>query len=110
MHIFELSEVDRQRAEEGKRYFEFLRVPPLSLGIYTLAAGAADPQQPHAEDEAYYVVSGFARVLVGDEDRDVQPGTIVFVPRGVPHRFHDISTDLTVLVIFAPAESPVEPE
>ena len=105
MHIFELSELDRQRADEGKAFFEFLRVPPLSLGIYTLAAGASDPQQPHTEDEAYYIVAGRARILVGDDDRPVQPGTVVFVPPGTPHRFHEITEDLTALVIFAPAET-----
>src|SRR6185295_1346269 len=105
MHIFELSELDRQRADEGKAFFEFLRVPPLSLGIYTLAAGAADPQQPHTEDEAYDIVAGRARILVGDDDRPVQPGTVVFVPPGTPHRFHEITEDLTALVIFAPAET-----
>jgi quercetin dioxygenase-like cupin family protein len=35
----------------------------------------------------------------------VQPGTVVFVPPGTPHRFHEITEDLTALVIFAPAET-----
>src|SRR5258706_15558762 len=105
MHIFDLSDVDRQRADEGKAFFEFLRVPPMSLGIYRLAAGSEDPQKPHAEDEAYYVVAGRAKILVGDDDRPVQPGTVVFGPPGGPHRFHDILEDLTGLEIFAPAES-----
>ena len=46
-------------AEAGpatRAYLEFLRVPDLSVGLYRLAAGAADPQLPHSEDEVYYVV------------------------------------------------------
>jgi hypothetical protein len=34
----------------------------------------------------------------------VRPGSIVFVAAAVPHRFHDITEDLTILVAFGPAE------
>ena len=33
------------------------------------------------------------------------PGSVLFVARTVPHRFHDITERLSVLVLFAPAES-----
>jgi len=55
-NFFELPELQKQREQSGKRYLEFLRVPSMSAGIYTLAAGSADPQKPHKEDEMYYVV------------------------------------------------------
>src|SRR5207247_7502162 len=58
MDAFELSDLDRQRAEAGKLYLEFLRTPALSLGLYVLPAGGVDAQQPHKEEEVYYVVSG----------------------------------------------------
>ena len=74
------------------------------MGLYVLAAGEPDRQQPHTEDEVYYVISGRGRVTVGDEVRDVGPGSIVFVATGVPHRFHDITEDLTLFVVFGPAE------
>ena len=60
------------------------------LGLYVLAPGEPDLQQPHTEDEVYYVVSGRGRITVGDEVRDVEPGSI-FVASGVPHRIHDIT-------------------
>jgi mannose-6-phosphate isomerase-like protein (cupin superfamily) len=74
----------------------------MSAGIYELPAGDIDPQQPHTEDEVYYVIRGRAAIQVGDEVRDVAPGTVIFVSAGVEHRFHSIAEDLTVLVIFAP--------
>ena len=104
MDIFELSDLARQRAESGRLYLEFLRVPALSAGIYELAAGATDPQKPHTEDEVYYVIRGRATVQVGGEDRAIQPGSTIFVAAGVEHRFHTITEDLTLLVFFAPAE------
>ena len=91
-------------AQSGQRYNEFLRKPALSMGLYQLPAGGVDPQSPHTEDEVYYVVSGHAQIKVGDEDRSVGPGSIVFVAANVEHRFHSITEGLTVLVFFAPAE------
>jgi mannose-6-phosphate isomerase-like protein (cupin superfamily) len=105
MDAFELREVESIRREADKRYQEFLRVPDLSAGLYVLEAGATDPQQPHREDELYYVVSGRATITVGDEQRAVGPGSLVFVAAGVTHSFHDITERLELLVVFGPAES-----
>ncbi|MFI7099001.1 cupin domain-containing protein [Streptomyces sp. NPDC050161] len=89
----------------GQRYLEFLRGPTMSVGLYTLAAGGQDPQQPHAEDELYIVLAGRAVVHAGGASRPVGPGSLVYVPAEVPHRFTDITEDLRVAVVFAPPES-----
>lgn len=104
MDAFEVTTLLEEHARTGKLYLEFLRVPSMSMGVYRLSAGGVDPQSPHTEDEVYYVVSGKARIRVGDEDRSVSGGSIVYVVANVPHRFHTIEEDLTILVFFAPAE------
>jgi mannose-6-phosphate isomerase-like protein (cupin superfamily) len=100
----ELAEVIDRQARSGDPYLEFIRHPDISVGLYVLRAGAVDRQSPHTEDEVYYVVDGRAQVTVGDETREVGPGSVVYVARTVPHRFHDIDEDMRILVIFAPAE------
>jgi mannose-6-phosphate isomerase-like protein (cupin superfamily) len=107
MEAHELVDVAARRARAGSRYEEFIRVPTLSVGLYELPAGGTDPQSPHAEDEVYHVVSGRATIRVGDEDREVGPGSVIFVAANVPHRFHTITVDLSVLVFFAPPEGSV---
>ncbi len=104
MQAFTLSNVSAAREQSGRLYYEFLRVPTMSAGLYQLNTGTIDPQQPHTEDELYYVVRGRAHLAVGDEDMPVEPGSLIFVAASVPHRFHTITEDLTVLVFFAPAE------
>jgi mannose-6-phosphate isomerase-like protein (cupin superfamily) len=69
-----------------------------------LEAGAVDRQRPHTEDEAYVVLDGLARFTAGDETGDVGPGDTIFVAAGVPHRFHDITQTLRLIVAFGPAE------
>jgi len=88
----------------GKPYLEFLRVPALSAGLYVLSAGSVDGQQPHSEDEVYYVVSGRGQIIVAGESRPVGPGSVVYVKAHDEHRFHDIAEELAILVFFAPAE------
>jgi mannose-6-phosphate isomerase-like protein (cupin superfamily) len=84
---------------------EFLRVPSMSAGVYRLKAGETDGQSPHAQDEVYYVISGRAEFRAGDHSSQVSPGTFLFVEKTVEHRFLNIEEDLTVLVLFAPAEN-----
>ncbi|MFS0918881.1 cupin domain-containing protein [Brevibacillus sp. 179-C 1.1 NHS] len=101
---FSLQQLLDTQAEKGELYHEFLRVPSMSGGIYQLAAGDVDHQQPHTEDELYCVIHGCAQLRVGEEDIPVTSGSIVFVAAHVPHHFHSITEDLTVLVLFSPAE------
>ncbi len=101
----DIKEIDLQRAQSGKLYREFLRVPAMSAGLYVLDAGATDPQHPHHEDEMYYVIRGRARFCAGEEDGEISPGSLLFVAAEVEHRFYAITEELAVLVFFAPAES-----
>lgn len=98
---FELADLDRERRAAGGPWLEFLKVPALRAGVYALAAGATDLQQPHDDDEVYHVVRGRAVLAVDGEDVPVGPGSVVYVEAGVDHRFHSIREDLEVLVFFA---------
>jgi mannose-6-phosphate isomerase-like protein (cupin superfamily) len=104
MNTFHVTHLQQQLSQQTELYLEFLRVPALSVGLYELAAGSADAQQPHTEDEVYYVVSGQGMIRVGDENQLVAAGSIVYVPAYVDHKFHSITADLSVIVFFAPAE------
>lgn len=99
-----LQELREARAAKGRPWHGFVRVPPLSAGLYVLEAGATDAQQPHERDELYYVVSGRAVLVAGDERFDAAPGSVLYVKAEVPHRFVEIEEDLEVLVFFGGAE------
>jgi mannose-6-phosphate isomerase-like protein (cupin superfamily) len=105
--LFRLAEL-RARRPDAQPYLEFLRVDSMSAGIYVLAAGSEDSQLPHREDEIYLVLEGRARFQAGTEDRELSGGEVLYVAARVEHRFHHIEQQLTVLVLFAPAESASE--
>jgi mannose-6-phosphate isomerase-like protein (cupin superfamily) len=88
-----------------QKYREILREGTMSVGIYILPAGSRDPQQPHTEDELYYIIAGTARFSAAAASEPVQPGDVLFVPAGQPHKFIDIEQDLVILVVYSPPES-----
>jgi mannose-6-phosphate isomerase-like protein (cupin superfamily) len=97
----------RKRIKGPIPYSEFLRIPPMSCGVYVLQPGEEDKQRPHNEDEIYYVVSGTAQMKVAtanqpEEDRAITAGDIIFVKAHEEHRFHGIAEELVLLVVFAP--------
>lgn len=104
MKAFEIADVIHQQSVSDKRYLEFLNEKSLSMGLYVLPAGGVDPQQPHTEDEVYYVLSGRGQFRLENEDRPAQAGSIIFVAAHQEHRFHSIEAEMHILVFFAPAE------
>ena len=102
MEAHAITEVEAARAASGQAYRQFVNRGTLSAGLYVLEAGTTDPQQPHAEDEVYYVLSGRARITVDGEERAVVAGDVLFVAAWADHHFHDIADRLSLLVFFAP--------
>jgi mannose-6-phosphate isomerase-like protein (cupin superfamily) len=103
--VFELDQLQAQRVEADRSYLEFTRVRAMSAGIYVLLVGGNDLQSPHSQDEIYYVISGAAKMRLGNEETRVEKGSVIFVEAAVEHRFFDIEEELVLLVVFAPAES-----
>ncbi len=103
--VFGLEELRDRRKQLNDLYLEFLRCPAMTVGLYVLEAGGTDPQEPHREDEIYYIVGGHAILRVQDRDYAVGPGAVAFVPKHLAHRFHSVTERLEVVVVFAPAET-----
>ena len=102
MDAFDMAHIVAGHRDNGEPYHEFFSAERLSVGLYVLEAGATDPQAPHTEDEIYYIVSGAGTVEVAGENRQVGAGAVIYVDAHVDHRFHSITEDLSVIVIFAP--------
>ncbi|HWP18579.1 MAG TPA: cupin domain-containing protein [Burkholderiaceae bacterium] len=82
----------------GERYAELLRHGSMKVEVY--APHGRDPQQPHVQDELYFVVSGHGTFVNGDARHAFGPGDCLFVPAGRVHRFEGFSDDLVTWVVF----------
>ena len=103
--VFAVAEQVATLAIDRHDFADFFRAPAgtLSLTSARWPAGSTDDQEPHTEDEVYYVVSGKARLTIDEETVPVMPGSVAFVAAGVEHRFIEIDEDLEVLVFWSPA-------
>jgi mannose-6-phosphate isomerase-like protein (cupin superfamily) len=61
-------------------------------------------QAPHLEDEIYFVIEGQATLKVGNDEKQVGPGSILYVRATEEHSFFNISKDLTLLAFFGKAD------
>lgn len=59
-----------------------------------------DLQQPHARDEAYFVISGSGTYFIDGDRTKFVAGDFLYAPAGVEHRFEKFSEDFQTWVAF----------
>jgi quercetin dioxygenase-like cupin family protein len=75
----------------------------LFVGLNCFEPGQSQRSHVHAgSDKFYLVLSGKARMAVGDEMREVEAGTIVWAPADVPHGVLEALERTVMLVAIAP--------
>jgi len=70
------------------------------MSVEVFAPRDQDRQQPHAQDELYFIQRGTARLLIGAQRYDCASGDAFFVAAGVEHRFENCSDDFVTWVVF----------
>jgi quercetin dioxygenase-like cupin family protein len=75
----------------------------LSIVDHRVPPGYAPPGHQHADDEAFYILEGEFSLRCGAQSWQAGPGSLVFLPRDVPHGF-SVSQDGPgrTLLILAP--------
>lgn len=75
----------------------------LFVGLNCFEPGQTQKAHVHAgSDKFYLVVSGKARMIVGDETREVGAGTVVWAPADLPHGVAQALQRTVMLVAIAP--------
>ncbi len=81
----------------------------LFVGLNCFEPGQSEKVHVHAgSDKFYLVVSGKARMTVGDETREVMSGTVVWAPADVPHGVVEALERTVLLVAIAPPPSALK--
>ncbi|HET6579470.1 MAG TPA: cupin domain-containing protein [Gemmatimonadales bacterium] len=75
----------------------------LFVGLNCFEPGQHQRVHTHGgADKFYLVVSGRARMTVGDETREAGPGTVIWAPAEVPHGVAEALERTVLLVGIAP--------
>ena len=82
----------------GERFVQAMAHGTMSVELY--APDGVDPQQPHSQDELYFIQTGMGEFVLQGERCRFEPGAAFFVPAGAEHRFENFSPDFSTWVVF----------
>ena len=81
---------------------DFLKVSTLTTGLYMLPVTlGGDEVLTHDIDEINIVLEGKAGFSIGGSEIETRPGSIVYVRNGIEHKFHSLTEDFKVIILFA---------
>jgi mannose-6-phosphate isomerase-like protein (cupin superfamily) len=87
---------DRYRA--GAPFVTMMAGGTMSVEVF--APKTADLQEPHSQDELYFIQSGTGELIINGQRFDAAAGDAFFVAAGVAHRFENFSEDFVTWVVF----------
>ena len=61
--------------------------PNFALRRFVMEAGGGMPRHTNAVEHEQYVLTGAARVTIGDRVHEVAAGTALYIPAAVPHSY-----------------------
>jgi len=67
--------------------------PNFALRRFIIESGGSMPLHTNRVEHEQYVLRGRAKVVIGDEEFDVEAGNTVFIPAGVPHSYHSVGEE-----------------
>lgn len=114
MHIFQREQVEPVLSEHGEIIYALIGrdvgtpTNRHSIAFVVLPPGKSSLLHFHPEaEESYYILSGSARMAIGDEATQVQAGQAILIPSNQPHQITNIgSINLEFLAICVPAWEP----
>jgi mannose-6-phosphate isomerase-like protein (cupin superfamily) len=71
-----------------------------TMSVEVFAPKNEDLQQPHTQDELYFIQRGLGELVINGQRFDAEAGDAFFVAAGVAHRFENFSEDFVSWVVF----------
>jgi mannose-6-phosphate isomerase-like protein (cupin superfamily) len=96
--VADVTEMMPPESTIGRRYAEPFKHGTMRLGYY--APRGHDPQQPHEQDELYFIEAGTGTFVCDEERSTFGPGDALFVPAHAIHRFEEFTDDFAAWVVF----------
>ena len=63
-------------------------MPNFAMRKFSMQEGGGMPMHTNTVEHEQYVLTGRARIRIGDQDHEVGPDDVVYIPAGVPHSYH----------------------
>jgi quercetin dioxygenase-like cupin family protein len=104
MPFYKISEMEAKRSKVGPSESKSVAGELIKVGVVTYREGEGPPPHFHPNEEQFmYVLEGKMRMVLGDEEQIIEPGTLVHIPRNVRHGVCAVGG----AAVFFAAKSPV---
>lgn len=104
MPFFNTSEMEKKISETSGSTQQSVTGELMKAGIVTKPEGVGPPlhEQPN-EEQFTLVLEGKLHYILGDEERIVEAGDLIHIPRGVKHRSRSVDGSATFFTVKSPA-------
>ena len=85
---------------QGTYFHTFINRKSLAVGILVLQPGQKDTQEPHENDEVYFIIKGDGFLKINKKDYSISKNKLYFVAKNTEHFFHSNNTELVALYFF----------
>ncbi len=101
-HVFALSGCATFRADRFAK-IDLIAGQAMFLGLNCFEPGQSQAVHAHHDaDKFYLILTGNARMIVGEERLDAGPETLIWAPAGVPHGVERVQGRTVMLVGMSP--------
>jgi mannose-6-phosphate isomerase-like protein (cupin superfamily) len=87
---------------QGAPFVKMMAGCTMSVEVFAPSSSGLgeDLQQPHTQDELYFIQRGTAELVINGQRFDAAAGDAFFVAARVVHRFENFSADFVTWVVF----------
>ncbi len=104
MPFYKISDMAAKRARVGSAMEKAVAGELIKVGVVTYQEGEGPPPHFHPNEEQFILVlEGKMKMVLGDEERVIEPGVLVHIPRNARHGVCAVGGP----AVFFAAKSPV---
>jgi quercetin dioxygenase-like cupin family protein len=78
--------------------------PNFAMRNFVIAAGGSMPLHTNTIEHEQYVLSGRARVVLGDKTIEAGPGDVLLIPAGLPHSYETLGNEAYSFLCLIPKD------
>ena len=82
--------------------------PNFALRRFNMGEGGGMPRHTNLVEHEQYVLTGRARVIVGETEHLVEAGNALYIPAGVPHSYNVLEAPFSFLCIVPNAPDRID--
>ncbi len=105
MPIYHIAEMKKHRPDlNPAMIMQSVAGEYMKAGIVTKPESEGPPLHMHPNEEQFtLILEGKLHMIVGDEDRIVEPGDLIHIPRFTPHRSRAVGGPAVFFTVKSPA-------